>query len=75
MEYVSYFARFPEVLANTVHEVTAEFLKMIEDRETLIGTKFRISAEKESKFSTIKTSGGDSARVSSPECARQHNNA
>jgi molybdopterin converting factor small subunit len=47
MEYVSYFARFEEILANPEHEVTAGFLKIIEEREELVATKYRILAERE----------------------------
>jgi len=47
MEYVSYFARFEDVLADPEHEVTAGFLKIIEEREDLVATKYRFLAERE----------------------------
>ncbi|OLS14367.1 MAG: hypothetical protein RBG13Loki_2016 [Promethearchaeota archaeon CR_4] len=47
LEYVSFFARFEEVLADPKHETIGNFRKMLANRRELIATKYRFLAERE----------------------------
>ncbi len=47
MEYVSFFARFEEILADPKHESLMNFQKLLSLRQKLIATKYRFLAERE----------------------------
>jgi len=47
LEYVSYLARFEEILAEPQHEVILNFQKLLNFHQELIDTKYRFLAERE----------------------------
>jgi hypothetical protein len=47
LEFVSFFARFEEILSDPKHETLISFLKLLNLRQELIATKYRFLAERE----------------------------
>ncbi len=47
LEFVSFFARFEEILSDPKHETLVSFLKLLNLRQELIATKYRFLAERE----------------------------
>ncbi len=47
LEFVSFFARFEEILSDPKHESRVNFQKLLKMREELIATRYRFIAERE----------------------------